>query len=136
MATLRKVLATASIDGTDDEDIFADEHGHGSQTREIVLFDQNTQELMFQVLKWGGECRTELSLRATRENNDDVRVDGNAKLFEGTSEGTDDLDGEIGFTLVVPKGRTVHDVRRLVNLDDGEDFADITLDVSNNLFEE
>ncbi len=68
-------------------------------------------------------------------NDDAVRIDGFAQLFEGTSVDTDDLDGDIDFTFVVHKGKTVVHTQRLANLDEGGDFADINMTVANNVVE-
>jgi hypothetical protein len=85
--------------------------------------------------KWGGECRVELHVGAKRLDNDNVEIDAHAFLFEGTSEETTDLDGEIHYNFTVPKGQTFTDSRRVTNLDEGGDFADIGLTVINRVFE-
>jgi hypothetical protein len=137
--TARKVVGIAEIRGVDEEDFVSNEFGSASTTGEIILNDSEVGQdfnLVFLVCKWGGECRVELTLNGQRLDNNDVRVDGNVKLFEGTSEDTGDLDGQENFSFIVPKGRTVEDSRRVVNEDEGGDFADVGMTVSNSLFEE
>jgi hypothetical protein len=69
-------------------------------------------------------------------DNQSVRIDGNAKLFEGTSEDTNDLDGETTFTFIVPRGRTVSNAQQVRNTDEGGDFADIRISATNTIVEE
>jgi hypothetical protein len=56
--------------------------------------------------RWGGECRVELDLIGQVMDNSDVRVTGTALNNEGTTENTNDLDGRIDFTVLVPRGKT------------------------------
>ncbi len=91
---------------------------------------------MFMECRWGGECRVELELTGQQLNDQGVRVNGLAKLFEGTSDTTGDLDGQTPFAFVVPKGRTVSSTQRVINQDEGGDFADISMTVSNALLED
>jgi hypothetical protein len=135
MATTRIVNTTAVINGTDHETFGSNEHGSASMTTERVLNNADGHDLVFMICKWGGECRVELTLNGHRNNDDSVQVDGRALLYEGTSEGTSDLDGELGFSLVVPRGQTLTDTRRVTNLDEGSDFADITMTFVNRVFE-
>lgn len=86
--------------------------------------------------KWGGEIRVFVGLNGTRFDNDDVQVNGWADLWEGTSTESSDHDGHIDFSFIVPKGRTVHDQRRIDNQDEGSDHAFIDLAVTNSMFEE
>jgi hypothetical protein len=134
--TTRLVTASAHIDGTDDETFGSNEFGSASFTRETVLNDSQPQNLIEMVCKWGGECRVELELTGQRLNDDGVRIDGHAKMFEGTSEETDDFDGQTLFQFVVPKGRTVGNSQTVRNEDEGGDFADISMTVSNVILED
>jgi hypothetical protein len=135
MATNRIVNTTAVIKGTDDENVFSNEFGSASMETERVLTNNDQHDLMFLMCKWGGECRVELTLNGHRRDDDAVEVQGTALLFEGTSEETGDLDGRDDFTLVVPRGQTLRESRRVTNLDEGEDFADIHMTFINRAFE-
>lgn len=135
MALNRKVTTTAVISGVDHETWGENERGSAARTTERVLFDNNLQELSFLTCKWGGECRVELLVNGQRNDADDVAVNGVAVLYEGTSEETGDEDGRQGFGFVVPKGKTVSQGWRVVNLDEGDDYADFTITVVNSVFE-
>jgi hypothetical protein len=136
MAVNRKVTTTAVISGVDHETWGDNERGSAARTTERVLFDNNQQELSTLICKWGGECRVELFVNGKREDNNDVFVSGVAVLYEGTSEDTSDEDGRQGFGFVVPKGRTVSQGWRVVNLDEGDDYADFNITVVNSVFED
>jgi hypothetical protein len=134
---IRKVNAIASLYGVDDESWpESDETKSITVNRELLLHSTEQQPLIDYDMKWGGEVRLELDVTAWRLENDDVQVKTNAKLFEGTTEGTGDLDGEIEYEITVPRGRTVSDFHRVTNVDEGEDYADIRLSISNSLFED
>jgi hypothetical protein len=60
-------------------------------------------------------------------------VQGKALLFEGTSEGTGDLDGQRDISFIVPRGGVVSSHSFRVNNDDeGDDFADVQLVATNS----
>jgi hypothetical protein len=52
---------------------------------------------------WGGECRLEFFLDARLLNDGQVAVNVTGKLFEGTSETTQDLEDEETVSIVVPR---------------------------------
>jgi hypothetical protein len=144
--TDRKVVGIAQINGVDEEDFVSNEIGSASTTGEIVLNDSDFGQgfnLVFLECRWGGEVRVELAMNIQRlevppnhPNFDGVQIDGFAQLFEGTSEDTDDLDGDVDFQFVVPRGKTIINTQRVTNLDEGGDFADIKMTVTNSAFEE
>jgi hypothetical protein len=74
----------------------------------------------------GGEMRVELVLIAKAKSNGDVLVDGTAVLYEGTSEQTDerDGDGDETFQVLVPRDSITSQTIRVRNEDEGDDFAD------------
>jgi hypothetical protein len=127
----RRVLVSATIDGFDDEVLTAPELGHQELAQETILSDYQPQNVLKMELRWGGECRVELHLIGQQAEDGTIRIDGNAKLFEGSSEDTDDLDGEIDFTFDVPAGETVVDEQTVMNEDEGGDYADIKITVAN-----
>src|SRR4029450_4758565 len=100
----RRLAGTVTIDGTDDE-WFSDEHGHSTQTIEVILDEgQPANDIEIKPLRFGGEVRIELQLRGQVVGTGTVQLSGRAKLFEGTSEDTDDLDASQDFVFTVPKG--------------------------------
>jgi hypothetical protein len=136
--TNRRITVSGSIDGTDDEAFPSgpDELGHSEFTSETILSDAQPQNVMQTQLRWGGECRVELTLTAQQLDGGDVRIDGLILLFEGTSEDTNDLDGKTEFTAVVPRGKTIIIGQRVDNTDEGGDFATIKMAISNALVED
>ena len=132
----RRVTVSATIDGLDHETFGSDERGHAEFTRETILNSAQPQNVMDMRCMWGGECRVELRLTGQMLDDNGVRVQGEALLFEGTSEGTGDLDGRRDFTFIVPRGRTVSNHQRVNNDDEGDDFADIRMTVSNAIVED
>jgi hypothetical protein len=130
-ATASRVTTFATIDGLDDEIFTPDERCHIEDSTEVVLRNSVPRKLMYLECKWGGEVRVELNLNGRRFNNGSVLVTGVARLYEGTSEDTQDLDGEKDFSISVPKGQTVNIKQRVENTDEGGDFADIDMSFHN-----
>jgi len=86
-----------------------------------------------QTEKMGGEVRVEMRLRFDWQLDASVNVWYEVKLFEGTSEETNDLEDTKTGTINAPKDRTVPLTLRLVNTEfDGGDTADINLQISND----
>lgn len=135
MASPRLLTTTATINGLDHETFGSNETGSATRVTERLLHSPNHQDLAFLMCKWGGECRVELTVNGRRNDDDSVEVDAHALLYEGTSVDTGDLDGEIHYGFVVPKGQTYTDSRRVTNLDEGDDYADISLVIINRMFE-
>ncbi|KAK5651941.1 hypothetical protein OQA88_11483 [Cercophora sp. LCS_1] len=79
----------------------------------------------------GGEIRVEVLLTLTLRPSDlGVQVNYVVKLFEGTSESTNDLDGQIQGSQIVGKDKVVDIKARVRNTDEGGDWADLTLNVT------
>lgn len=131
----RRLTASGYISGVDDETFGSNEYGNASLTRETVLSDSQPQNVLSLECRWGGECRVELTLIGQALNNGEVRVNGNAKLFEGTSESTGDLDGQRDFVVLVPRGQNVSHSVRVNNDNEGGDYADITVTFNNSIVE-
>jgi hypothetical protein len=132
----RRLTASAFISGVDDETFGSNEYGEASLVRETVLSDSVPQNVLDMECRWGGECRVELTLVGQALDNGDVRVNGTAKLFEGTSEGTSDLDGQRDFVVLVPRGKNASDSVTVKNDDEGGDYADITVTFNNAIVED
>lgn len=131
MSIQRKVSASVTMDITDDE-LFIDETGYTEQFRETVLDEGKTTSLMTLEKGVGGEVRVELNINARLESNENVTVDGIAKLYEGTSENSIDLDGQREFSMVVPKDEIITHNVNIRNDDEGGDHAEISVTISNN----
>lgn len=128
----RHVIINASMDLTDDETFGSNEHGHAERRDERWVDSWDALAVMELVAKAGGEMRVELSATAAVRPDGSVRVSVDIKLFEGTSEETRDLDGRRSTTQLVPAGGIVQIPIRINNDDDGGDFADISLTISNS----
>lgn len=103
MSNIRKVVASGSIKIKDDE-IFSDEYGYLDTTSAgVVSPNQPSVKLVNTSKCVGGEVRFELDLDAIHQDNDDVRISGEARLFEGSDCNTNDLEDTQSVNLIVPK---------------------------------
>jgi hypothetical protein len=127
----RRVVLSAHIDLTDDETFGSNEHGSADGQTEGFVSNKTPRTLLSLIGKAGGEVRVELSLDAVAVTEGDVQMSGSAKLFEGTSEESDDLDGTAPINFTVPRDNFIKQSIHVRNSDEGGDFADITLVVSN-----
>ena len=84
-------------------------------------------------VRWGGECRVELRLMARALEKGAVQVEGVARLFEGASEDTDDLEDEKTVTFQVPKGGVPvhHQIQLRSTGAGGGDHAEIRISLTN-----
>ena len=133
----RRLVITMNMHGVDHETFGSNEETRRTEVRETILSNPNQPMNVLEFFHgWGGECRLELRLTGTLLTDDTIRVQGNALLFEGTSEGTGDLDGQRDISFLVPKGGVVatHNFR-VSNDDEGDDFADVQLTCTNSFFE-
>jgi hypothetical protein len=88
-------------------------------------------------VRWGGECRVEVRLTARVVSGNTVQIEGNAKLFEGTSEDTTDQEDEQVVSFTVPKGGVAahHGIQLRNTGTGGGDHAEISLSFTNSLVE-
>jgi hypothetical protein len=132
----RRLVVSGSFYGYDDERSGHEELPASITEQKIILPQSSSPEnVLNQVFKWGGEVRVELSLSGVIANESgDIQVTGSAKLFEGTSEDTDDLEDEQEIKFLIPRGQ---DFSSPIHLDNsglgGGDYADITLTFDNML---
>jgi hypothetical protein len=133
----RRLVITMNMHGVDHETFGSNEETRRTEVRETILSNPNQAMNVLEFIHgWGGECRLELRLNATLLTDNTIRVQGNALLFEGTSEGTGDLDGQRDISFIVPKGGVVVQQNFRVNNDDeGDDFADVQLTCVNTIIE-
>lgn len=134
MPTDRKVTVSASFEGQDYENFGSNEYPPPfNTTRTVILTDDMPQGLLNFQIRWGGECRAEFNTLVQRlGNGKDVRIYGDLKLFEGTSEDTDDLDGVTLIDFVCPKSITLPYEAFVRNNDENDDdWAKVKLTVSN-----
>lgn len=127
----RRVTINAHMDLTDDETFGSNEHGSGDKSGEVVVTNGSPQEIINMVTTAGGEMRVELSINVQVRENGDTKATGVTKLYEGTSEQTDDLDGTIDVDFLIPRDGIISKTYTVRNTDEGGDFATITLTSSN-----
>lgn len=127
----RHVIISASMDITDDEFWADNEHAHVERRDERWVDSWDPQSVMQLVGKAGGEVRVELAATAAMRPDGSARVQIEVKMFEGTSEESSDLDGTRSTTVVVNADQIVQVPIRINNDDEGGDFADISLVISN-----
>jgi hypothetical protein len=136
----RRLAGTVVITGTDDENWpDSDEHVHRVHNIQMVLDDgQPAQSIDVPDVRWGGECRVEIQLTARIVDVGQVQVAGNAKLFEGDSEDTTDLEDEKSVEVTVPRsGVPAHHGIQLRNVGaGGGDHARISLSFTNSMIED
>jgi hypothetical protein len=126
-------------DGTDDENWpWSDEKIH-TQHRVQMMLDENSPASEIQVphVRWGGECRVELDLRAAVVGSGQVQLEGEARFYEGDDENTVDLEDRKTISFLVPKGgRTAqHNVNLVNSGTGGGDHAEIRMTFTNAFFE-
>jgi hypothetical protein len=120
------------LDITDDETFGSNEHNTADQQADVFISNKQPRSLMVLIGKCGGEVRVELTLNASATTEGDVQISGDAKLFEGTSEESDDLDGTTPVNFTVPRDEIITNFPITVrNTDEGGDFTNITLTVNN-----
>jgi uncharacterized Zn-binding protein involved in type VI secretion len=128
----RKVIIDGDIFTVDHETFGSDEtdqkHFHG----EAVLNQREQPAQAFSAVhRVGGEVRVEVKGTASLLSRDRVRLKGMAKMFEGDTVNSDDLDGTEPFNYILYPN-TPHTFSITVrNEDEGGDYADITLYARN-----
>ena len=134
MPTNRRVTITVSFEGQDYEFFGSNEYPPPfNSTRVVIITNDMPQGLMNFQIRWGGECRAEFNTLVQRiSGGNDVRIYGDLKLFEGTSEDTNDLDGVTTIDFVCPKSSTIpYEAFVRNNDEDDDDWAKVKMTVSN-----
>lgn len=128
----RRLSVGASMQLTDHETFGSNEHSSAEKSGDAVLTNDLPQKVLTLIDGAGGEMRVELVLVAKAKANGDVLVDGEAVLWEGTSEQTEDRDGDETFQVLVPRDSFTSQSIRVRNEDEGDDFADIQMTFNNS----
>ena len=136
----RRLAGIVIMDGVDDEWWpQSDETAHAEQPIQLVLeTGQPAAMLDVPPMRWGGECRVEVAVNAQVIGTGQIQVRGVAKLFEGTSEDTMDLEDSKEVSFVVPKGGVPahHHVSLHSTGAGGGDNASIRISLTNSILEE
>lgn len=125
-----KVSYQVNMNITDSETFGSDEHKSLNRSGVLLLHTSTPERENLTIGKCGGEVRVELRVKY-KQVAGGVQVYANAKLYEGTSENSDDLDGQANLDGIVPDGQTRTFDLRVNNTDEGGDFATMRLIISN-----
>ncbi|AFZ23093.1 hypothetical protein Cylst_0766 [Cylindrospermum stagnale PCC 7417] len=134
MTLPRRVIINTNAYGVDDKNIVANQTISRSTTQTLILNNTDVVKLSPFVIGWGGECRFELKLALqVLSDKTQVRLFGEALLFEGTSEKTSDLDGKLVIDEIIPSTKTgnIKIQKRVNNTDEGGDYVDFNFVVDN-----
>ncbi|WP_414623849.1 hypothetical protein [Calothrix sp. CCY 0018] len=129
---LNVVVVSGNVRIVDDE-VFRDEVCTATLSGSAQLTSEGQPSELVEFSKGcGGEVRAELDLNCVRLDNGDVKINGEARLYEGTSENTGDLEDTKSLSYLVPKGRTITKTVKLRNTETfGGDTAKFTLTLVN-----
>lgn len=110
----RRVTIVAKIETTDDE-LLSDEHATDRYHKEVFVGPWNTHAKADFEQRMGGEIRIELQFEVDLNRDRSVTVTARAKMFEGYTESTDELEDTEETTIVVRKNNTGVGSIRLYN---------------------
>jgi hypothetical protein len=127
----RRLVCSAHMDLTDHETFGSNEHSSADSAAEAVLTSDLPQDVLKMSDGAGGEMRVELTLVGQARISGDVFVQGTVVLFEGTSEGTTDRDGDESFTVLVPRDGFISRTITVMNEDEGDDKGVVAMTFSN-----
>jgi|LakMenEpi03Aug12_release.lakeMendotaPanAssembly.Ray.scaffolds.fasta_scaffold325851_2 hypothetical protein len=132
-STNRRITVSADMYVEDDETFGSNETVRRQKTNYAILSAKGiSQSVMDFEVRMGGEIRVEFTVNASLlDVQGNAVLDGEVKLYEGTSESTGDLDGVRQFQLYCPIGKTINYFVRVNNDDEGGDYATIRLTVTN-----
>jgi hypothetical protein len=130
----RRITIQASF-YVEDYETFGDNETIRRQQVNSAIISSNglAQAIMNYELRMGGEIRVEFDVVASLyDSNGNAMLNCDLKLFEGTSESTNDLDGQRTFQLYCPAGATVNHFVRVNNDAEGDDdYATVQLTITN-----
>lgn len=133
------LAGTVIVNGTDDEWWpESDEHVNRVFSVQMILDeDQPAQQIEVPDVRWGGECRVEVALKARVVGKGTIQVDGEARFYEGVSESSSELADSKTVSITVPKGGIpAHHSINLRNTEvGGGDYAKVGLSFTNSLRE-
>jgi hypothetical protein len=133
LSSNRRITVSADMYVEDDETFGSNETVRRQQTNSAILSTQGiAQTVMVFEVRMGGEIRVEFTVTASLvDTAGNAIINGEVKLYEGTSESTGDLDGVREFQLYCPAGASLNHFVRVNNDDEGGDFATININITN-----
>lgn len=129
----RRIIVKCWIDTIDDESWSSNEYSNTFYIQEVFVQPWHTHEEVYFEQKMGGEIRIELRFSIDLNFDRSVSVNINAKMYEGSTESTNDLDDEENSTgILVNKDSTTVGEMHLYNDEfDGGDTSHILFDITN-----
>lgn len=133
----QRLTVRAAIEVLDDEFAGHDVREHELRFGDVIVGNDDVPlELLTNVIRVDGEVRSELELYARRDGDAQVHIDGIARLFEGSTTNTTDLEESRVISLTVPLSQTVDHSFRLENHESSEfgrseDYAQFDLQFRN-----
>lgn len=128
-----KISYTSVMNIVDHENFGSNEKAKVINSDIFILDNSKKTHQAFFIGKCGGEVRIELKINFKQNTNGSISINESAKLYEGTSTNSSDLDGTASKSLTISKNTTKKVKFRVKNTDEGGDYADITLTVTNSI---
>src|SRR5690554_209711 len=128
-----KISYTSTMNILDHETFGSNERARVVNSDTFMLDASKKTHHAFFIGKCGGEVRIELEITFKQNASGSISVKETAKLFEGASTNSTDLDGTASKAITVAKNESKVVVFRVNNTDDGGDYADITLNITNSV---
>lgn len=116
-----------------DEEVFGPNETATKPFAETITLDDEQLEDVVEISKGvGGEVRGELLIRGQLLSNDRIRVWVDTWLYEGTSEATQDLDGERHFNFILLPNQTVNKTYTVYNTaENADDYVKVGFTCKN-----
>ena len=131
-----KVNYSSVMNIVDHETFGSNERSRVSNSGVFLLDNSKKTNTLFFIGRCGGEVRIELTIEFKQNSNGILAIKESAKLYEGTSTNSRDLDGTASKTTSVGVNQSKTIVFKVRNTDEGGDYADISLLVRNTVINE
>lgn len=103
----------------------------GPEQYELELGPDRTVNSKHLTYKWGGELRVEYKITCRLLADNDVEVEVQSWLYEGTSESSTEIDGTRSTTFRVGRGSTEGLTLKTENDNEGGDWAELAITAKN-----
>ena len=128
----RNIILNGSVRITDDE-YFGDQKCTGNISEKAIISPNQVSELIRYQKGCGGEVRVEMDLNTQLLESGDVKIIGEARLYEGTSESTSELEDTESIDFIVPVNNLKSITIDLLNTEfQGGDKAKFILNFANS----
>jgi hypothetical protein len=132
-ATLRRVVSVSASMSIKDDEWISDEYCSATKTGSFTLTSTYPLREFHMIKKCGGEVRAELHLsRVQLLSSGRIYVSGEARLYEGTSGNTTDLEHRRTFSFYVSTNGSYTKTVKVENFEwNSDDYAVIKFTVVN-----